>query len=206
MFKLRKGSALVYTLIMMMLLLVSALGLATTTLVQQRRTLGTTESVRAFQLANDGLAEIINFNKNSGVAPGVWAKSIDDLKGTSGGTCLDGRVTRPITTANYTGTYDATFKDKNGDRITSCGTPISAIEEIKIVATVGSATRAIETAFAASGAYQLSCVPIPWEDDANIEHTIACCRLDTASSITKCLYLDTNGNWQTGIPSFDFNS
>lgn len=180
MLKRKKGSALVYTLIMMMLLLVGALGLATTTLIQQRRVAGTAESVRAFQLANDGFAHIVAQYKNAD--EGTKTK-IEDLFGVS--SCSGGEVTGNTELGSYT----ATFTDANLSQLT-CGDPIAKAIQVKVVARVGSATRAIETAFGAAGAYQLTCVPVPWENyTPTTFHTVSCCRFSTASGSSQCRFL-----------------
>ena len=141
--KLFKGSALVYTLIMMLFLMVGALALMTTTIIQQRGVSGTTESVRAFQLANDGFEDVIaKYNRGASNLSGL-------------GTCNNGTVTNTIATGSYT----ATFTDSNNTAIANCATPLSDVAQVKVVSTVGSSTRAIEAAFAAnSGTVTGGCV------------------------------------------------
>lgn len=123
---------------MMMFLLVSALALATTTLIQQRGSLALGDSVKAFQLANDGFEDIIASYKHNPVA------EIQDLDKSSN--CSDGVVTN---TTIAPSSYQATFFREGQATPLPCDTPISEVSEVKIVATIGSSTRAIETAFAA---------------------------------------------------------
>ncbi len=138
--KLFKGSALVYTLIMMLFLMVGALALMTTTIIQQRGVSGTTESVRAFQLANDGFEDVIaKYNRG--------ASNLSGLVGT-GGTCNATTGTATVTNTIATGSYTATFTDSNNTAIANCATPLSDVVQVKVVSTIGSSTRAIEAAFA----------------------------------------------------------
>jgi hypothetical protein len=185
--KLFKGSALVYTLIMMMFLLVSALALATTTLIQQRGSLALGDSVKAFQLANDGFEDITAVYKH------------DPTISTIGGiaTCTNGSGTSPAVVKKdiTTGHYEATFvktSSAGGGVATLCTTPISEVAEVKIVATVGSSTRAIQTAFAGTnvGLYETSCTR---SEQSGGNTTMWCVQIDTKTGKGEKAYVSTTG-------------
>lgn len=138
-----RGSVLVYTLFILMMLLVSGLALATVTLMQQRGATGLGDSVNAFQAANDGFEDLIARYKH---ASGTTLSAIGSCTNASG----VGIISQSIGGRDYVATFQK--KDASGNLMSaSCADNLFDIEQVKVVATVGSSTRAIETAFAASG-------------------------------------------------------
>lgn len=134
-----RGSVLIYTLFILIMLLVSGLALSTVVLLQQRGSATAGDSLNAFQSANDGFEDIMaRYKRASG-------DTLSALGGCENGTItVSSGVVRP---------YTATFtKESDGSAVSDCNiTKLSDISQVKIVSSVGTTTRAIETAFAANG-------------------------------------------------------
>lgn len=178
----KKVSMLARTSMMIVLFLAVALGLVSAILIRQRGIVGTAESVRALELAGVGFERVISsYRENSS------AMTIGEIVP---GECEEGAVTQDTDA----GRYEVSFVDEGGNSLNSCDDFISKISKIRVSAMVDSSTEMIETAFAASGAYQSSCVPRPWETweatpqtpPSYRRNTMICCTMATATSNTRC--------------------
>jgi len=170
---LRKGSVLVYTLLLLSMMLVAALSLATTAIIGKRGALSTDKSMQAFQTADSGAEVILAKIKN--------AVNTDNALSTLG-SCSGGKITGTVR-----GDYAVSFfgVDTNGNEKTlTCSDKISDITKIKSSGSFGETTRAIETAVAAGGEYIVSCT------GGNNNY---CFRMNTDTGKTECRYLNASG-------------
>jgi hypothetical protein len=103
----KKGSIIVYTLIILSLLLVLATTLLTVSNAQTRSAIATDESIVAFPLAESGAEEMLDK-----IYSGTYnASSFGSL-----GSCTNGIFTKTLST----GTWTVTFFDRTGAQLTSC--------------------------------------------------------------------------------------
>lgn len=133
----KKGSALVFSLIVMFIILGAALGVTSISVIEQKNSSATGKSTQAFQVA-DSAVEL------------VLKKAVSDPQGTNlnnlGGTCASGVVSGVSVSG---GLATLTFSDINGALVDDCLTTLSEVTEVKSVATYSSTTRAIGAAVAA---------------------------------------------------------
>lgn len=156
--KLSHGSILVFTLLIMFILLISALGIASVTVIE-RKTSGTTgKSIQSFQVADSG-AEIVlqKIYKDN-------LRTVDDLVKIGGLICSgNGIISGSIATGKD---FKITFEDDSGSDITSCTDSATEISRIKSVGSYAQTSRAIEVAVAAecgSGAVTFEVAGAPTE-------------------------------------------
>lgn len=134
--KLSRGSVLVFSLIILSVITVMALGIASATIVEKKMAGTTGKSMLAFQVADSGVESIIKkLNKDESI------DSIGDLGDCDGFGKIKGNVSG--------GTYEITFFNEAGETIEDCATSISEINRIKSNGTYSSTSRAVETAWAA---------------------------------------------------------
>jgi len=134
--KLSRGSILVFTLLVMFILLISALGIASVTVIE-RKTSGTTgKSTQSFQVADSG-AEIVlqKIYKDS---------ALTDIASMGG--CSSGQVSGSIDVAGEKN-YTVTFYDVDDNKLT-CTDNVSDVRLIKSVGSYAQTSRAIEVAVA----------------------------------------------------------
>lgn len=144
--KLSRGSILVFTLLIMFILLISALGIASVTVIE-RKTSGTTgKSIQSFQVADSG-AEIVlqKIYKDN-------LRTVGELAGVLGN-CNDNDETLAVISGSIaTGKdFKITFEDNSGNDITSCTDSATQISRIKSVGSYAQTSRAIEVAVAQTG-------------------------------------------------------
>lgn len=134
--KTKYGSVLVFTLIILFIGVVAALGITSTTVISQKMSGTTGKSVQSFQVADSG-AEI-------------FLKTIKDAEdgtlGNIGFSCNEGIITGSIGTGKD---YSIIAYDSNEEEITNCNVSISDITKIKSIGTHANTSRAIELAVAA---------------------------------------------------------
>jgi Tfp pilus assembly protein PilX len=128
------GSVLVFSLIVLFIGVVAALGIAATTLISQKMSGRTGKSVSSFQIA-DSAAEI------------VLKKMKDNPSSTIGGVfaCNNGVVSGSIETGKN---YQVTFLSETATL--GCEDNVSEVTRIKSIGTYANTTRAIEAAVAAA--------------------------------------------------------
>jgi len=141
-----KGSALVFSLIVMFIILSAALGVASVSVIDQKNASVTGKSTQAFQVADSAVETVL---KRAVTDP--QAATLGNL-----GTCIG--ATGVVTVFISGNLADVSFKDASGNEIKDgvasytdvCNTVnLSQVAEVKAVATYGSTTRAISTAVAA---------------------------------------------------------
>lgn len=133
------GSALVYVLIFMMVIAVSALSLAVSVLVQKRGISGTNDSIIAFQVANSGIEDIIG-KIERGESRNWKIQQISSP-------CSSGEISGTVGTGMNANSYTAYFVRADGNKL-GCNDRVDLIEGIKVSATVGNSSRAVEMAYA----------------------------------------------------------
>lgn len=128
-----KGSILAFTLIVMTIILIIALGIAKTTVTQMRNAGATGKSTMAFQIADSGTEIVLkSIKKDNKKTPADFGVSCTVEGGKAG-----------ITASTSSGPYRVIFKNSDGNEITSCSS-YEPIEKIKSVGTYGNTSRAVE--------------------------------------------------------------
>ena len=136
--KLTKGSALIFSLIILTFLLAIAISVAQNAVTEEKSASTTGKSLQAFQVADNGSELFLKAIKE--------ANSDDSLLEVLGSGCGDDYYEGNIVGGNY----KIAFYNSEGDQI-NCSAPLSEVDRIKSVGTFGSTTRAVDVAVAASG-------------------------------------------------------
>jgi hypothetical protein len=137
--KAMKGSILAYTLIVLFIILATAIGIASVSVLERKGASSTDASVQAFQTANSGVEEILAKIKNANSSATISSVF-------SGASCSSGKITQALNR----GTYVASFIDASGAFIACDSTAlISTIREVKSVGHFSGNTRAVQVAVAA---------------------------------------------------------
>jgi len=136
--KTKYGSVLVFSLIVLFIGVVAALGIASTTIISQKMSGTTGKSVSSFQVADSGAEIFLKAVKD--------AEGGDTLLRDLGLTCSGGTISGNIGTGKD---YDIIAYKLDGSTITNCNTAISDIDKIKSTGTYASTSRAVEMAIAA---------------------------------------------------------
>lgn len=135
------GSTLVFSLIVLAFLLVSAISLATVSVTEKRAALSTAKSSLSFQAADSGaeaiLADIKDGDAENIATPGTKT-SIDDFFGSSN--CSDGMVKGGSAAS---GEYEVTFYDENESSL-ACDDARADIVRIISKGFYANTTRAID--------------------------------------------------------------
>lgn len=147
------GSVLVFSLIILFMGTVIALGMASTAVISRKNSSATGKSVSAFQIADSG-AEIV----------------LKKIKGQDGSIALSdaGVLGAGCSGSEYAGNigsgkeYAVTFWDASGVQL-NCSAALSQVDRIKSVGEFGQASRAIEVAIAAGS----GCTSFPEEIEAS---------------------------------------
>lgn len=138
-----KGSVLIFSLIILAFMLISALSVATVSVTEKRASFSTEKSSRSFQVADSGvefiLQKIYKGNYNT----------LDDLATALGTTCdAQGEIGAPLNS----GSYNISFYDNAGVKFTGsdCNdlTWRDRVVRIKSEGTSGNTTRAVEVGVA----------------------------------------------------------
>lgn len=141
--KTKPASALIFTLIILFIGVVSAIGIASATLISRKMSTTSGKSVASFQVADSG-AEIVLQKMKDTLDSDSNAKITD-----MGMTCSNGTVTGSISSGKE---YEVAFLDENGNQLAGgCSAQISDVQKIRSIGTYAQISRAIEAAVAASG-------------------------------------------------------
>jgi hypothetical protein len=132
----KKGSVLVFSLIVLSFMLISALSIAAVSVTEQRSASTTEKSSRSFQVADSGAEKTlqtiykVNPPRLSGLAP-------------SGGHCDNGIIYGSIGTG---GTYQISLYDNDENRLSSCPDIgwRNKVVKLKSEGFSGNTTRAVE--------------------------------------------------------------
>lgn len=183
----KKGSVLVFSLIILAFMLVSALSVAVISVTEKRASLATDKSNRSFQVADTGVETMLQKIYKESPQP----VDLTALASSAGATC--NITTNEIEDSVGSGTYVVSFLDRDGDKI-PCNSPTwrNDVAKIKSEGAAGNTKRAVEVAIAAVGDFTLSCATT-----AN-SSSIICCKMDTSSGSTECqMYSGTSssGPW-----------
>ena len=139
--KTKPASALIFTLIILFIGVVSAIGIASSTLIARKMSTTSGKSVASFQVADSG-AEIILQKMKDTLDSDSNAKITD-----MGLSCNNGTVSGSISSGKE---YEITFLDENGNQLPAgCSAPISDVQKIRSIGTYAQVSRAIEAAVAA---------------------------------------------------------
>jgi Tfp pilus assembly protein PilX len=171
-----KGSVLVFSLIILSIMLVTALTLLSSSVLQQKASLSTANSARSFQVADAGAEQVLYqlYKQNAG--------SIEDVADNMGLSCSDGVVQN--TSAGWT----IRFYDEEDNRFTDCDTGSDQIAAIKSEGSSQSTVRAVEVAVAQSGNGGFSCFYVYGTAPSNIQ--FVCCDQSSGG----CHYFNRAGN------------
>ncbi len=142
----KKGSILVFSLIVLAFLLVSSLSIATLSMVERRTSSATDRSTRSFQVADSGVELVLQKIYKSSFS------TLNDLAASLGTTCnAQGEITAVLSS----GTYTVSFYDNDNNKFTladcSSATWRDRIVKVKSEGVSGNTTRAVEVAVAAAG-------------------------------------------------------
>jgi uncharacterized protein (UPF0333 family) len=151
----KRGSILAFTLIILGITLMAAISVATVTALDRKNANSTSQSVKAFQVANsaaeDALQKIEN-NQGKTIATANDGSSLYSWDGCSGGPSVT-----TISVYNIAGgTAKLNFYDGSGGNL-GCGDSVGKIATIKVSGEFGGTTRAIEMAAAASYSFTYYC-------------------------------------------------
>jgi Tfp pilus assembly protein PilX len=144
-----RGSALVFSLVVLSFLLISALSVATVSVTNKRSVLTSKNSTLSFQIADSAAEEILQqIYKVNDAFGGTVSVTLDDLAGHLGGgpSCTSNTIKKGSV-------YAATFyKCTDADNCTpiACDNPTwrTDVSKMKILGTFGGVTRAIEVGIA----------------------------------------------------------
>jgi hypothetical protein len=129
----RQGSILAFSLILMFILMVIAIGVSTVSVKERGMSSDTGKSVRAYQIADTGmekaLQEIIVNDKTT-------VSSIED----SMGGCTGGVIEENI----FDGSFGLFFYDSDGNEIENCDDDSTTIEKVKSRGKYEGVFRAVE--------------------------------------------------------------
>jgi hypothetical protein len=138
--KTKKASAIVFALIVLSVILITAISVAAVTMTERRSSMATDKSVQSFQIADSGAEIMLNQ---------IYKGENDNLNSLAvslGKTCSGGSIGSSISSEK---TYTVNFYKSDG-KLMGCGDPISDITNIKSIGSYASTTRAISVAVAAS--------------------------------------------------------
>ncbi len=129
----KNGSILAFVLIMMGVVMILALGMMQSTIVNQQSSIITDDSAIAFQAADSG-AELayLQVMKN-------LVATIDDIKEV-GKTCNNGVISGSVSNG---GVYLIDFYDKNSNAMTSCADSVRDVRSARVRGLFGRAIRII---------------------------------------------------------------
>lgn len=170
----KKGSVLVFSLIILAFMLVSALSVAMISVTEKRASLATDKSSRSFQVADTGVETILQK---------IYKGGFDSAPLSALGSCSSGDI------SDASAGYVVSFYKSDGTKMTDCTSTSwrNDVARIKSEGTAGNTKRAVEVAIAATGDYQLSCVG----GAGNLQ----CCRINTNTGAVTCQVNPGSGSW-----------
>lgn len=127
-----KGSVLIFSLIVLAFMLVSALSVATVSVTERRSSLATDKSSRSFQAADSGVEIMLQK---------IYKGGFETSPLSALGSCNNGEISDTLNS----GTYTITFYDNADDPLTSCDDAAwrSKVVKIKSAGVSGNTTRAV---------------------------------------------------------------
>lgn len=131
-----KGSILIFSLIVLGLLLVIAIGIASVSTIERNASILTNKSNQAFQVADSAMEIIKQKIRNN---PGVTVGSLEAPCDPNGIVALN-----VITNGTAAVTF---YSDDAGTIKLACADPVSVIKSIKSIGLFGSTTRAVQSLF-----------------------------------------------------------
>jgi hypothetical protein len=141
--KTKYGSALIFSLIILFIGVVAALGIASTTIISQKMSGETGKSTQAFQTADSGAEIMLQKIKNAGSADPISSLGIGSESG-----CVSRMITDHIGTGGSE--YNVTFFDEGGNAL-ECTDDVSEIARINSVGSNAGTARAVNVAVASGG-------------------------------------------------------
>lgn len=132
----KKASVLVFSLVMVFILIIMAIGLASVVLTDKKGAISSRESTQAFQIADSGV-EIARAKLSQG---GNGSKKLSEIF-----SCGSGKVSGNVGSGKE---YELTFRD-TADVPMDCDRLAGDVRSIKATGTYAGDTRAIEVAWAA---------------------------------------------------------
>ena len=148
-----KGSVLVFSLIILSVMLVTALSLLSSAVLDQRASLSTADSTRSFQIADSGVEQTLYqiYKKDPG--------TIDDIASGMGLSCDAGAIT------DASSGWTVRFYDADDNRLSNCDADRSDIAALKSEGSAKGTTRAVEVAVAQASADFETGMIIMWSGD-----------------------------------------
>ena len=139
------GSALVFSLLVMFIILTAALGVASVSVIEQKNSSATGKSTQSFQVADSAVELIL---KKAALDPtGTTISSLGTgCADNVNGVVVDVSGSLGVASPN---SVKVSFSDAAGVAIKTCATNLSQVAEVKAVGTYASTTRAISAAVAA---------------------------------------------------------
>jgi len=130
---------LAFSLIIMFVLMVIAVGVATVSVKERKMSSDTGKSIIAYQAADSGAEVALEEIITNG-----W--TVNDFDGDPNFTCVDGVGLDPavITGSAPSGDYNLTFKDSADSNISACNDAVTAIDSIKSLGKYSGTNRAVE--------------------------------------------------------------
>lgn len=142
----RRGSVLAYTLILLSVVLLAAIGIATVSVTNERGSLLSSRSVSSFQVADTGSQAAIVAIREELSSGG---SKLNDLTIAGGGCSNSGGVATIVSASSGTpGKYTLTFYDKDENQL-GCSDDLSQIATVKSVGEYRDTSRAVKVAVAA---------------------------------------------------------
>lgn len=194
--KISKGSVLVFSLIVLAMILVMALGISAVTITERKTASGTGKSIKAFENAESGVEEVIQ--KAKGVSASTTLSSVF----TDSCSCASGIVT--CDSSKYKITLYKTGETEN--QVMACTDTISQIVAIKSVGTYSDTVRAVETAWAQTVTAGITggCIVNGSTDAIMSGHNWGeGCKAEGATSIPECSDAAISSDYECGTSSYD---
>lgn len=157
------GSVLIFTLILMSIVLMTALGIMSTTIIQQNIASVTDDSTIAFQTADTGAEQAFHEFRRDRIA------TLNDF---TSGSCSSGTVTVTNVDGVANVDYDIHFYKEDGSRMTSCSEDTMTIRSARITGYYLKAVRAIEIAVSIPTDDITSGLVAHWEFEGNMNDTV----------------------------------
>lgn len=151
----KKGSILVYSIIILAMMLVIAVGMSFVAITEKKSASTTDASAQSYQTADSGLQQAVNVFSS--------ADSGKTLGEVFGADCSAGKISK---TSASMGNYEISFSkmEDASSFVNDCDiTKIAEIKNIKSVGTYNNTVRAVEVAVAASGNIDWNTTPTRYE-------------------------------------------
>ncbi|TAK95031.1 hypothetical protein EPO05_05240 [Patescibacteria group bacterium] len=135
----QNGSAVVYALIVLFMILVSALGVASVAVMEQRSSIVTGQSTQGFQVADSGAEIVLGAMRKMGVTEpeSALTRNISDFanasSGISGASCSGNILSWSGVFQGQDVNYSAIFHDKADETVKlDCNQPVTQIVDVQV--------------------------------------------------------------------------